>query len=115
MENIIGLNTVSQDKELRGEVPMVQQVELVTVGALVAGVKAVDVVSPFGKGKGEVLGAFILNNVVATNEVIGVKAVAHATDEGELTLTFASHNDTSTTNCGSLYVMIVGRILPKSV
>jgi hypothetical protein len=111
-ENLIALNPLSRDPNLRGEIPLAMEVHDVDPAAMVAGVITADVTSKFGKGKGEIWGAFLLDNIGGDNEIIGVSAAAHSANVGEVTITFHNSDATATTNLGSTKVIFIGKIIP---
>jgi len=113
-ENLIALNTLEHSHDLNGAVPLVMQLEKIDPAAMVSGVTTVEVVSPFGTGKGEVLGVLPLNSIVAANKALAISAAASST-AGSITLTLNSTSSASTTNLAAFYVLIVGRILPTDV
>lgn len=113
-ENLIALNPLNRDPNLRGEVPLAIEVQEVDPGAMTAGVVTVDAVSKFGLNKGEVWGAYLLNNIGGANEIIGVSAAAHASTTGSITITFNSSSSSSIINLGSTKVFVVGKIIPSN-
>lgn len=105
-------NSLQNDPNARSNVPLVKQLVKIDPAAMVAGVITVDVVSLFGKDKGEVLGITPLANIEATNELIGLTVAAHSSTAGSLTVTINSTDATSTTNLAAFYCFIYGRIFP---
>lgn len=111
-ENLIALNPLNQDPNLRGEIPLAIEVQEVDPDAMVAGIITIDVDSKFGKGKGEIWGGFLLDNIGADNEIIGVSVAASGT-AGKATITFHSSDATSVSNLGVTKVLVVGKIVPS--
>jgi hypothetical protein len=108
-------NPLSEDPNKRGNFPILQQLVDVTPGAMVAGVATVDIDSKFGKGKGEVFGAYSLNSRVDVNVVMSVSVVEHATDAGKLTITLEASDAASTVDVGTIKLILVGKVLPVNV
>jgi len=110
--SIFALNPMSNDPNMRGEIPVVMQLALIDPAALSSGVITVDVVSPFGKGLGEALGVVPLSGIESANDLIGMTVAAHSSTDGSLTITINSDDASSTTNIGEIYVLLIGKILP---
>lgn len=110
-EDYFPVNSLEFDPNARSSAPLVKQLVKLDPAAMVAGVITAEVVSLFGKGKGEVLGIVPLANIEATNELIGLTAAASSTD-GQITVTINSTDATSTTNLAAFYCFIYGRIFP---
>lgn len=111
-EDYFPVNSLENDPNARSSVPLLKQLVKLDPVAMVAGVITADVVSLFGKDKGEVLGILPLANIEAANELIGLTVAAHASTEGSLTVTINSTDATSTTNLAAFYAFIYGRIVP---
>lgn len=111
-ESLIALNTTNRDPNMRGESPLVIEIQEIDPGAMVAGVIATDAVSKIGKGKGEVWGGFLLNSLADTNEPIGCTVATHSSTAGKITITLNSSNSSSTVNLGATKVLVVGKLLP---
>lgn len=110
--NLFPLVSSLLDPSVKGVIPLALELhENVAVGAMVAGVKTVDVVSAFGKGKGEVLGIIPLKTREAANVGLVYAVAAHSSDAGKLTITQNSTSNSSTTNVTNSF-LIIGRIFP---
>lgn len=114
IEGLFAFNPLSSDPNLRDSVPQVIQLEKIAPGAMTAGVVTADIKSPFGKGKGEVYGIQLLNTLGDANEIIGASVATHASNDGELTVTFNSNDALSTTDIGEVYCLIYGKIHPNN-
>lgn len=113
LDNVFPLNSALVDPIVKGAVPVAFELhENVAVGAMVAGVKTVDVTSVFGKGKGVVLGIIPLKTREAANVGLVYSVAAHSTDAGKLTITQNSTSNSSTTNVTNSF-LIFGRIYPS--
>jgi hypothetical protein len=64
LESVFAKNPLNRDYNLRGEVPIVEELHTIDPAAMVAGVITVEVVSKFGLGKGEVFGVKPLQSTV---------------------------------------------------
>lgn len=112
-EKIFPQNNALLDPIVKGAVPLIHELhENVVVGAMVAGVKTVDVDSVFGKGKGEVLGIIPFKTREAANVGLVYSAAASGT-AGKVTITQNSTNSSSTTNVTNSFYLI-GRIFPSA-
>lgn len=107
-------NSVLDEPNLRGTVPnLMEELHLdVVFGAMVAGVKTVDVDSAFGLGVGEVLGIIPFKTREAANLGL-VYSVAASSTAGKVTITQNSTSNASTTNVTNSFYLI-GRAYPVS-
>jgi hypothetical protein len=107
-ENLIAFNTLEQDPNMRGPVPMLGQI-YAFAGDLVAGVLAIDdIVSPFGTGIGAIIGATILDGIDSANDNLAVRAEAGGTD-GTIKITVQSTDATATTTL-AVNVIVYGKV-----
>lgn len=105
------LNDSHLDPNVRGESPEGFVVHRdITLGAMVAGVKAVTIKTPFGKGLGEVWGVMILDNVGGTNHALAAFS-AEGSGAGEVDITVHSTDATDTTN-RVVSFLVFGKIFP---
>jgi hypothetical protein len=112
-ESLIALNTLENDPNMRGSIPLVGQLVLIDPAAMVDGIITVTLTSPFGKNKGEVFGILPLLTKGGNNEVLGFSAAA-GTDAGTVTVTIHSDAANSTTNLAAFYIIVVGKIHPTN-
>jgi len=108
-EDVFPLNSLAKDIEGRGTYPLVVQWFEVTPGALTAGEATVDVKSVFGKGSGTPKFVSFVG-AGAKGDMLGATVAPHATDDGKLTITIFSSDDTSTTDFGTFTIGVVGQI-----
>lgn len=113
-QNFIPLNSQHLDPNARGAIPFGMEVHEVAFGAMSSGVKTADVVSRFGRGKGEVYGIIPLRSRDGNNQALAFNVAAHSADAGKLTITMHSTSSSSTGNY-TIYVLIVGRAFPVNV
>ena len=105
------LNDSHLDPNVRGESPEGFVIHRdITLGAMVAGVKAVTIKTPFGLGLGEVWGVIVLDNVGGTNQALAAFSAA-GSGAGEVDITFHSTDATDITNY-VVTVLIFGKIFP---
>lgn len=113
-QNLFPLNNSLLDPVVKGGIPLALELhENVVVGAMVAGVKTVDVDSAFGKGKGEVIAVIPAKTREAANVGL-VYAVAASGTDGKVTITQNSTSNSSTTNVTNTFIL-VGRVFPVAV
>jgi hypothetical protein len=112
VEDLIGINTLDKNAEMRGSTPMVEQL-IHIAGDLASGTISVTVQSYFGLGKGMVIGVNLYTSQIAAAHLLGASAVL-GSGAGEVDIVISS-TDASDTDTLDLYVGIVGKIIPKDV
>lgn len=111
--NIIPLNTLDQDPNLRSSAPLVLEIHRdVELGAMTSGVVTKTVDSALGKDKGEVLGVFPFNNKGdADNEILSFTA-SEGSSGGEVDVKVTSSDNTATDN-NTRSFLLIGFIYPE--
>ena len=113
IEGFYPFNASQYDPNIRGEAPVGIEVHRdIVIGAMVAGVKAVEIPSAFGKGLGEVWGCWLLNNAGAgANEALVATASNATGTDGTVTVTVQS-SDAAAIDNNTRSIVLFGRIVP---
>ena len=107
-ENLIAFNTLEQDPNMRGPVPMLGQM-YAFAGDLASGIKVIDdIPAPFGTGLGAIIGATLLETYDSDNEVLSVKVEDGGT-AGTIKITVQSTDATATTTL-AVNVIVYGKV-----